>query len=1071
MVWVGSKKFFFVCCLFLVSFTGFSQFYRGSNVTFGKNRVQYKFFEWFSLQADHFDVFYYTGGKNLAEHTFQFSDQEYTRLKKFYNVNFEDRIQVLVFNKQSDFRQSNLGQGTDENTQIGGTTTIQGNKMFVYFEGSYQDLERQISLGISRIFFLNLMYGANWLNVIKGANRIALPSWFSEGAIRYAAFGDEEAADEFTLDWKWANKRNNLQRLSNDHAARVGQAFWSHIVDMYGENVMVNILNSTQFFRSTDAGFSYMLGKNSATLIHSFLSSMELKNSIEMESTFNQLKLTKRKWQLFNTNIHLKSKYVYKQFVPSSNGRNWAFVRYDKGRFFVSIADLETGKLKVIHKGDIRSDRIPNYSFPVLTWHPSNQILAYIIEKEGKPYFVTYNIETKEKNEKILMQIDQVNSMNYSPDGKRLVFSAYYEGKSDIYVMPISANKPQAITSDLFDDAAPVFSLDGSQIIFSSNRQDSLRREYPDTVKANSNTKHIYAVQWEANATKPIMQLSSGSYQDSHPIAMPKNRVQFIRAKEGKYDRCSVYRDSTIAFIDTVVHYRFFNVTEVLQMYDREITEMSLDSTQKYNTLLCNAYELPVAFTTELMQDKAIRIEGEEVGSKELVKKTYDEMIWIPKAKAPNAIDTKNFLFPADKKRELEEQKRQEEANVQVEKKNLKIPFKKDYRLNFTTDYVQSSWDNQFASDFYQNYVGPSSLNPGFSNFFRVGVSDLMEDYRFTAGVRLSANLSNSDFILSYQNLLNRVDKKVSLQRQNQTFSENGIYIESQTLFLTQEWLYPFNEVSALRFTALARKDRIVVLGIDPVTTSYPNTNEYNLGGKLEYCLDNTYLKGLNYRTGIRFKSWAEHLRQPTNWKEKTSVYVAGFDFRWYQPLHRELTLAFRMSGATSFGAYKVVHYLGGVDNWLFQRVDNSIAVSPNQNYTYQAFAGPLRGFYVNSRNGNNFVVSNTELRLPLFRYLANKPLQSEFTDNFQVIGFFDIGSAWSGRDPYDDENDFNLISSTQKPVTVEIRSNREPIIYGYGFGLRSKVLGYYMRADWAWGVDDQQVMPRVFYLSLNMDF
>ncbi|MBM3447955.1 MAG: hypothetical protein FJX90_02475, partial [Bacteroidetes bacterium] len=104
--------------------------------------MQYKFFEWFSLEADHFDVFYYTGGKNLAEHTFQFSEQEYTRLKKFYNVNFDDRIQVLVFNKHSDFRQSNLGQGTDENTQIGGTTTIQGNKMFVYYEGSLLDLER-----------------------------------------------------------------------------------------------------------------------------------------------------------------------------------------------------------------------------------------------------------------------------------------------------------------------------------------------------------------------------------------------------------------------------------------------------------------------------------------------------------------------------------------------------------------------------------------------------------------------------------------------------------------------------------------------------------------------------------------------------------------------------------------------------------------------------------------------------------------------------------------------------------------------------------------------------------------
>jgi hypothetical protein len=36
---------------------------------------------------------------------------------------------------------------------------------------------------------------------------------------------------------------------------------------------------------------------------------------------------------------------------------------------------------------------------------------------------------------------------------------------------------------------------------------------------------------------------------------------------------------------------------------------------------------------------------------------------------------------------------------------------------------------------------------------------------------------------------------------------------------------------------------------------------------------------------------------------------------------------------------------------------------------------------------------------------------------------------------------------------------------------LRSKVLGYFMRADWAWGIDDNQVLPRVFYLSLNMDF
>jgi hypothetical protein len=58
-----------------------------------------------------------------------------------------------------------------------------------------------------------------------------------------------------------------------------------------------------------------------------------------------------------------------------------------------------------------------------------------------------------------------------------------------------------------------------------------------------------------------------------------------------------------------------------------------------------------------------------------------------------------------------------------------------------------------------------------------------------------------------------------------------------------------------------------------------------------------------------------------------------------------------------------------------------------------------------------------------------------------------------------------------QNPITVAVSSFKEPVIFGYGFGLRSKVLGYFLRADWAWGIDDRQVLPRVFYLSLNMDF
>jgi outer membrane protein assembly factor BamA len=198
---------------------------------------------------------------------------------------------------------------------------------------------------------------------------------------------------------------------------------------------------------------------------------------------------------------------------------------------------------------------------------------------------------------------------------------------------------------------------------------------------------------------------------------------------------------------------------------------------------------------------------------------------------------------------------------------------------------------------------------------------------------------------------------------------------------------------------------------------------------------------------------------------------VVGMDFRHYQKIHRDLILAVRVAASTSLGSRKLIYYLGGVDNWLFQRVDNDTEISPNQNYWYQALATPMRGFWVNSRNGNSMAVVNSELRWPVFKYLLNKPIKSDFVENFQIVGFADVGSAWTGLHPYSDDNEFNTQVVASNPITVSIENNREPIVYGYGFGLRSRLLGYFVRADWSWGVDDGIVLPRVFYLSLNLDF
>jgi hypothetical protein len=200
-------------------------------------------------------------------------------------------------------------------------------------------------------------------------------------------------------------------------------------------------------------------------------------------------------------------------------------------------------------------------------------------------------------------------------------------------------------------------------------------------------------------------------------------------------------------------------------------------------------------------------------------------------------------------------------------------------------------------------------------------------------------------------------------------------------------------------------------------------------------------------------------------------MFVVGFDFRNYQKVSRSFIWANRLAASTSFGKNKLIYYLGAVDNWLSPKFETATPIDYTQNYAYQAAATSLRGFNQNARNGNSFVVLNSELRFPVFRYFYNRPLKSDFLTNFQVVTFGDMGLAWAGKDPYSENNSFYIRYIQDGSLWIKVREQKEPLIGGFGFGARTRILGYFLRGDVAWGVEDRKVLPPKFYLSLSLDF
>ena len=285
---------------------------------------------------------------------------------------------------------------------------------------------------------------------------------------------------------------------------------------------------------------------------------------------------------------------------------------------------------------------------------------------------------------------------------------------------------------------------------------------------------------------------------------------------------------------------------------------------------------------------------------------------------------------------------------------------------------------------------------------------------------------------------------------------------------------YPFSESFSLRGELNYRNDKTSQASISDQSLVAPDVFLSQAGLKLELVFDNTRKRGLNLYYGTRFKLFAERY-QLTN-DMSSDLNVIGLDFRHYQKISRDFIYAGRIAGSSSMGARKLVYYMGSVDNWIIldpskERFNQQTPIATDQNYEFQALASPMRGFLQNARNGNSFLVINNEFRFPIFKYFSTLPQKSDVLENFQIIAFSDIGSAWNGTTPFSEDNEFNTITVVDGPITVKLDNKRYPIIGSVGGGVRTKLLGYFFKIDLAWGMDDGIVQDPISHISMGFDF
>src|SRR5258706_390587 len=774
----------------------------------------------------------------------------------------------------------------------------------------------------------------------------------------------------------------------------------------------------------------------------------------------------------------------------------------DLGKYKIKIRDNQQQKTKKILKSGYRSYMFEtDGSFPLVAWHPSGRIIAIIRERKGKLLLGTYTLATRKYEESQLFNFEKVLDFSYSDDGQLLVMSAVQKGQSDIFVYNLRTRTYEQITKDAADDMSPRFFRNGTKIIFSSNRNnDTLNaKAKTDTVLPGSYDIFMYDYSTKDDLLKRVT--STTSINEINPVAYDSMTIAYLADNNGIYNRFLARIDSVISFIDTTEHYRYIIETRQQTDYYRNILFQDVNrSMTKLNELVFEngrykmyTYDLKswdqtsaviplnTAFRNSSNKGLAANQTNPEVIQPKEGKKEQHEEI----SETDNSnTDINNYVFQSEfpkSKRKTEEAAQdtgeKNVSNIKSEQqpgdtaKTALIIKPRNYETSFTADYVVTQVDNGLLNETYQPFIpgGGGYYKPGLNGFLKLGISDLLEDFKITGGVRITADLNGSEYFLSYENLKRRLDKQLLFYRASQVNNAGLFYYRSKTHQVLYRVSWPFSEVSSVKGTISYRNDRQVIHSSDVNTLLTEDENKNWIAPKLEYVFDNTISRELNLYNGTRLKVFGEYFKNVD--QKKTDMFVFGADVRHYQKIHRQIIWANRIAGSASYGSQKIIFYMGGVDNWFNPKFDQTIPIDFNQNYAYQTIATPLRGFDQNIRNGNKFVLANSEIRIPIFTYLLNRPVRSDFIRNFQVVGFADAGTAWTGPDPYDTSNSLNNSVIPSPPYTITIYYQREPIVAGYGFGLRSRVLGYFIRADWAWGYEDGRQLPQKFYFSFALDF
>ncbi len=1068
---------------------------------FGKNRIQHKQLEWYFYSSNNFEVYYYDRGGANAKMAIEYLESEFDKLTQMIGYVAYTKPRLYIYNSPEEALQSNLNLNSQKYTEDGQTkfTRLIAE---VSYKGRIDQFKEDVIYSVATVIIREMLYGASVSDAFQANLINDFPEWYIDGAALYLGKGWSREMDDFIRKYLKENKNPKILNLTGIEAGLVGQSIWNYISEKYGRRYVSSILNLSRINRNEENSIANTIGVNAKVFFEDWKNYYLKVN----EPVYNSFRNVSPESALAKTSSRVDGAISDIKFSP--DGLLLGYVINNAGKFKVIVRDLSTGSEQTVFQGGASYDELsPNLHSPLIAWRDSAN-LAIASFKRGFTTLRLRSIDGTNQDKIFLRNITQILSIDFNESGRNMVLSAISNGKTDIYTLNVRG-QGKRLTNDIFDDLTPTF-LNDSVIIYSSNYielPDSVLTATPD-INVLPNQYNLFRVDVLKDTTI-VTKLTNSNSKNTHPRRVNSNTLVFL---------------SDLSGITNLMRYNIGNqVSNQISAFDKSIEAFDVTSRMnkvayalrsgKESYLYVEGYSGADQFTpsTPRIQLAQAKDLNERLAARRLLEQKTSNPVVSP---APSAevneqqkalIDTvsnKTSSISLDRLR-FESRKGVNTENYTfdtipqfqspAESGNQASQSRTNLLEAFRKQSLQKrvSGPRRMEDQFFTNNINTRFVvDPlrGFGINLNGKMTDILDNHVFAGGIMTALDFnSGGDIWFEYEYLKSRLDFRGRFDRRTIRVSDNDLTFQKYVLTQVETGVsYPLNINSRIYAAPFVAKSQYFNLNPDSLTRGQvPDQNRFDVnyvGGKVEFVYDRSEPMGLYSFTGLKGKIGFQHYQGLNHANRSFSNFY--LDLRNYQKIHKNITLASKLYVGSFMGNNPQNYLVGGMDNWLFNEFYNPPSNRPepspirnpsgseNSNILFADFVD-LRGYDYDEIRGRNVITFTTELRIPLFSYLTRGNITSNFVRNFQLVGFYDIGSAWDDSAPWERVNDQNteVINTEGSPFVVVLNNFNNPWLQSYGAGLRTVLLNYYVKFDVARPIRNYESEDLKFYFTLGYNF